>query len=78
MVNKSIICEKQLEMVSGGTVNNNTTPKGPNIDKIMNDKNYDWIADKIVEQLCKDDPNSSYNVRSRQVNNDVDIYSFEI
>lgn len=45
---------------------------------IINDPFYDWVADKIVEGLNKDDPNSSYNTRSREVNNNVDIYDFQI
>lgn len=78
MKNITILRDEQLEMVTGGKVNTNMTPSGPNIDKIINNRNYDWIADKIVEYLEKDNPNSSYNTRTRQVNNDVDIYDFDV
>lgn len=77
MMNVDILCEEQLEMVTGGTVNTNMTPKGPNIDKIINDKNYNYIADQIVGLINRDNPNSSYNTRTRAVNNDVDIYDFD-
>ena len=76
---KTRIEDEIMNMVSGGKVNTNTPDPGKlNIDKIINDPFYDWVADKIVEGLNKDDPNSSYNTRSREVNNNVDIYDFQI
>lgn len=78
MKNIYILDDDQLEMVTGGKVNSNMTPSGPNIDKIINDKNYDRIADMIVEYLKEDDPNSSYTSRTRSVDNSVDIYDFII
>lgn len=73
-----ILCEEQLEMVTGGKVNPNMTPDGPNIDRIINDEFYDWVADRIVEAMNEGNPNSSYTTRSRGVDNDVDIFDFEI
>ena len=63
-----------LEQVYGGTVNKKFTPTNINrgIDLIINDKNYDaiaqWIADKLNEQVP----------RSRAVDNSQDINDFLI
>ena len=77
MKNAFFLREEQLEMVTGGQVNDNMTPDGPNIDEIFNGKNYDRIADNFVEWLYRNDQTSSYTKRSRQVNNNVDPYNFD-
>ena len=76
-----IICEEQLAMVTGGATNGNLTPDGIDhgglgIDEVLNEKNYDWVADKIVELMNRNNKNSSYANRSRAVNNNVNIYDF--
>ncbi len=62
----------QMEQVAGGTVNKNPTPNNPQIDSIINGDNYDAIAQAIANWLNGD------NVRSRNVQNDVDIYDCDI
>ena len=63
----------ELEQITGG-VNNNPNPDkmDPGIDGIINGKNYDAIAQKIADWLNGD------NDRSRNVNNNVDIYDIDI
>jgi hypothetical protein len=58
--------------VTGGTVNKNPTPGNPGIDIIINGDNYDTIAQAIANWLNGDD------VRTRKINNDVDIYDCDI
>ena len=65
--------ELSLEMlvaVNGGTVNDNYTPDGycDGIDDMINGDNYDAIAQWIADILNGDDE------RTRDVDNDVDIY----
>jgi len=57
-----------MTMFIGGTVNKNPTPGNPGIDVIINGKNYDAIAQYIADILNGD------NVRTRKVDNDLDIY----
>ena len=59
--------------ISGG-VNNNPNPgkMDPGIDSIINGQNYDAIAQAIADWLNGD------NTRTRNVNNDVDIYDTAI
>ena len=65
--------ELELERVAGGKTNPNMEPgKLPNIDKIINNKFYEWIATKIANWLQPPKP------RDRKVNNDVDIYDVDI
>ena len=63
----------QMGQITGG-VNNNPNPgtMDPGIDGIINGPNYDAIAQKIADWLNGDDD------RSRNVNNDVDIYDTAI
>ena len=63
----------QMVRITGG-VNNNPNPDkmDPGIDGIINGKNYDAIAQKIADWLNGD------NDRSRNVNNNVDIYDIDI
>ena len=63
----------QLEQITGG-VNNNPNPDkmDPGIDGIINGKNYDLIAQLIADWLNGD------NTRTRNVNNDINIYDTEI
>ena len=63
----------ELEQITGG-VNNNPNPDkmDPGIDGIINGKNYDLIAQLIADWLNGD------NNRTRNVNNDVDIYDTAI
>ena len=82
MKNVNILREEQLEMVTGGQVNENFNPDnidydGLGIDEFVNGKNYEWLADKIVEWLNRNNPNSSYTKRNRAVNNNVSIYDFD-
>ena len=70
--------EDQLEMVTGGTVNDNLTPGDlPDIDGIINDRNYEQIADYLAYLISRNDPNSTYNRRFRGVNNNVNIYDLD-
>lgn len=64
----------RMEEIRGGTVNKNPSPSkmDPGIDQIINGKNYDWIAQQIADWLNGD------NNRTREVNNQVDIYDTEI
>ena len=63
----------QMVQITGG-VNNNPNPDkmDPGIDGMINGQNYDAIAQKIADWLNGDDN------RSRNVNNDVDIYDTAI
>ena len=63
----------QMVRITGG-VNNNPNPDkmDPGIDGIINGENYDAIAQEIADWLNGD------NERSRNVNNNVDIYDIEI
>ena len=63
----------QMVRITGG-VNNNPNPgkMDPGIDGLINGQNYDAIAQKIADWLNGD------NNRSRNVNNDIDIYDTEI
>lgn len=73
------IDDSLLNDISGGTVNDNLTPGDlPNIDDIINDKNYERLADYLAALISRKDPNSSYNKRSREVNNNVDIYDYKL
>ena len=61
----------QMEKIFGGgnpTPNNLDAP----VDEILNGKNYNWIAQMIANWLNGD------NNRTRNVNNDVDIYDTAI
>ena len=60
--------------ITGGTNNKNPNPgkMDPGIDGIINGPNYDAIAQKIADWLNGD------NNRSRNVNNDVDIFDTDI
>ncbi len=64
----------QMVRITGGTNNKNPNPDkmDPGIDSIINGKNYDAIAQAIADWLNGD------NNRSRNVNNDVDIYDTAI
>ena len=64
----------QMAGITGGTNNKNPNPDkmDPGIDGIINGKNYDAIAQKIADWLNGD------NDRSRNVNNNVDIYDTDI
>ena len=64
----------QMVRITGGTTNKNPNPDkmDPGIDVIINGPNYDAIAQKIADWLNGDDN------RSRNVNNDVDIYDTAI
>ena len=64
----------QMVRITGGTNNKNPNPgkMDPGIDGIINGKNYDAIAQLIADWLNGDDN------RSRNVNNDVDIYDTAI
>ena len=63
----------QMVRIAGG-VNNNPNPgkMDPGIDGIINGKYYDAIARLIADWLNGD------NNRTRNVNNDVDIYDTAI
>ena len=63
----------QMGRITGG-VNNNPNPgkMDPGIDGIINGENYNAIAQQIADWLNGDDE------RSRNVNNDVDIYDTAI
>ena len=66
----------EIQMVAGGTANKNPNPSGGSvdgmIDSVINGKNYDAIAQRIADYLNGDD------VRTRYVDNNVDIYDCEI
>ena len=64
----------QMAGITGGTNNKNPNPgrMDPGIDSIINGKNYDAIAQKIADWLNGD------NNRTRNVNNNVDIYDTDI
>ena len=64
----------QMVRITGGTNNKNPNPgrMDPGIDIIINGKNYDAIAQAIADRLNGD------NNRTRNVNNDVDIYDTAI
>ena len=63
----------QMEQISGGVHNNpNPGKMDPGIDSIINGQNYDAIAQAIADWLNGD------NTRTRNVNNDVDIYDTAI
>ena len=66
--------QTQMGRITGGTNNKNPNPDkmDPGIDGIINGKNYDAIAQKIADWLNGD------NDRSRNVNNNVDIYDTNI
>ena len=63
----------QMVRITGG-VNNNPNPDkmDPGIDGMINGQNYDAIAQQIADWLNGD------NDRSRNVNNNVNIYDTEI
>ena len=63
----------QMAQITGG-VNNNPNPDkmDPGIDGIINGPNYDAVAQAIADWLNGDD------TRTRNVNNDVDIYDTAI
>ena len=63
----------QMVKITGGTNNNpNPDKMDPGIDGIINGPNYDAIAQAIADWLNGDDK------RSRNVNNNVDIYDTAI
>ena len=64
----------QMGQITGGTNNKNPNPgkMDPGIDQIINGDNYNAIAQAIADWLNGDDE------RSRNVNNDVDIYDTAI
>ena len=64
----------QMVRITGGTNNNNPNPDkmDPGIDGIINGENYNAIAQAIADWLNGD------NNRTRNVNNDVDIYDTAI
>ena len=66
--------QNQMGRITGGSNNKNPNPDkmDPGIDGIINGKNYDAIAQKIADWLNGD------NDRSRNVNNNVDIYDTDI
>ncbi len=72
--NRETLSMDDLTKVNAGTVNKNPSPNKPDagIDQIINGKNYDAIAQKIADGLTPDRP------RTRNVENDVDIYDCEI
>ena len=63
----------QMERITGG-VNNNPNPgkMDPGVDGIINGENYNAIAQQIADWLNGDDN------RTRNVNNNIDIYDTEI
>ena len=64
---------KQMNNVAGGTVNKDAKPDNVGwIDQTINGKNYDAIAQYIANILNGDD------VRTREVNANVDIYDCEL
>lgn len=64
---------KQMNNVAGGTVNKDLKPDNVGwIDQTINGKNYDAIAQYIANILNGDD------VRTREVNANVDIYDCEL
>ena len=64
---------KQMNNVAGGTVNKDPKPDNVGwIDQTINGKNYDAIAQYIANILNGDD------VRTREVNANVDIYDCEL
>lgn len=65
---------KQLIKVTGGTVNDNYSPDAytDNLDEILNGEKYDTLAQWIADYLNGD------NVRTREVDNCIDIYDCEI
>ena len=62
----------QMEKVFGGGGNPTPNKLDAPVDEILNGKNYNWIAQRIADWLNGD------NNRSRNVNNDVDIYDTAI
>ena len=64
----------QMVRITGGTNNKNPNPgkMDPGIDGIINGKNYNAIAQWIADWLNGD------NNRSRDVNNNVNIYDTDI
>ncbi len=62
----------QIEQVYGGTVNENMTPDDHGLDSIINDGVYDAIAQLIADWLNGD------LERSRNVQNDIDIFACDI
>lgn len=64
---------KQMNNVAGGTVNKGPKPDNVGwIDQTINGKKYDAIAQYIANILNGDD------VRTREVNANVDIYDCEL
>ncbi|MCQ2535522.1 MAG: hypothetical protein MJ110_00975 [Lachnospiraceae bacterium] len=73
------INDAALNNVTGGTVNKNPTPgKINDMDSMFNGKNYDQIASLIAAWLSRNDSNTPYCKRTRNVNNNVDIYDISI
>ena len=63
----------QMNNVTGGTVNKDPKPNTVGwIDQTINGKKYDAVAQYIADILNGDD------VRTRQVNANVDIYDCEL
>lgn len=64
---------KDLNGIAGGTTNGNPTPDKPvNLDKILNDKNYDLIAEWLMKKFGWIPP------RTRKINNQMDINDVDI
>ena len=62
----------QMVKITGGNNNPNPDKMDPGIDGIINGENYNAVAQTIADWLNGD------NNRSRDVNNDVDIYDTAI
>jgi hypothetical protein len=63
---------EDMGMIAGGKVNPNGDGKGINIDKIINGKNYEKIAEWVMRLL------KLYPDRKRAVQNDVDINDVDL
>lgn len=71
--NKTELKARQMNNVTGGTVNKDPNPNTVGwIDQTINGKKYDAIAQYIANILNGDD------VRTREVNANVDIYDCEL
>lgn len=65
----------QMELISGGRVNNNMphpSDFGDALDEIINGESYEALAQLIVDYL------NGYEERTRLINSNVDIYDCEI
>ncbi|MBQ7753394.1 MAG: hypothetical protein IJR80_07030 [Treponema sp.] len=64
--------KEDLERVAGGKVNPNADGRGYNLDKIINDENWDALADWFMKKF------KLYPDRRRAVKNDVNINDVDI